>query len=316
MTNIPLRVGSNPSDSTSQFELVFEAEAVTTYNVAGTAVLTINASLKAQPHQSVDFARTRPTLFDLYGTLVYEGLSIQMRPLMPSHVGVLGSYPLPLALAFELTHSQLHYLENERLKKGQNAHMVFALHLHGRVIQHAEENNEGMSFYFSDISSPSISMPNSTFRIARSDWHETILPGLGYDQTLMIELPLPRYNSVPDEVTDAVRHLSVARQHLRDERYREAVHSCRDAKDALIRRAPDAILNMLEPLLGSRKAATVDKALRSFGDLYTSSSHPATLPKEERIEFTHDDATFAVNSLTFILDYIAHVLQAQGVATP
>src|SRR6185437_4720410 len=79
------------------------------------------------------------------------------------------------------------------------------------------------------------SNPDPTIRIEKSDWVERILPGLGYDKRLLIDLPLPQHPAAPDEIKEAVRFLELARQQLNREQYRPAVHSCREAKDALIK---------------------------------------------------------------------------------
>ncbi|HEY7092579.1 MAG TPA: hypothetical protein VH393_05340 [Ktedonobacterales bacterium] len=54
--------------------------------------------------------------------------------------------------------------------------------------------------------------------------------------------------------------------------------------------------------------------LGAFADVYQAASHPAVKPVVERMEFSREDAAFAVNTLTFIIDYVARILNSQGLS--
>lgn len=311
MARIPMNI-ANFQDV--NLELEFDTEDIIARNGIDRPVLVINANLKPSPHTNQQLVASQPRLLDLHGALyignIYQDVGAQLRPSVYDQV-VLGQYTLRMPLVFELTRGFLQYLEQERVKAQPNADMTLALTLWGTVTMTSTASNTPGATIFGNITT--VTYPNATFRIARSDWLERILPGLGYDEILLVELPLPKHPTAPEEIKEAVQLLSRARQHLNAEKYREAVQSCRQAKDALIKRNPNGIKSLLEPLLGNTKATMSDDALLAFAKVYTAASHPRTQPSAEKVEINRDDATFVVNSLTLILEYVASVLHTQGV---
>jgi len=296
------------------FSLEFEHDNIHARNVAHMPLLTINARLKQTSALDSDFVGRRIELFSLSGIMRYYGLYVPMRPLLSFGFGALDESGISLSLEIELTASQVEYLEQGRLQNGARADMELDLQLHGRVMVQSNWATDKETFRFDTIETAVQGSLYGSIRIARSDWHERLLPGLGYNERLLIELPLPGQfgeSEQIEQVAEAIEKLETARRHLLNEHYREAVHFCREAKDALTKRDPKELMNLLEPLIGTTKAATVDSVLLAFGKLYTASSHPATLPKDERIEFTYEDAQFAVNTMTFVLDYVARALETQ-----
>lgn len=311
-----MRVEGSQSTTRNTLAIEYEPQYIQAQSVAHVPTLSINGVLKQTSSLEGDLEGCTIELFNLTGFLAYNSLSIPMRLFLNCGYGVPGDYGIPVQLVFELTRSQLHYLEHERLKSGPKGNMLFTVQLKGKVLVHSTPDNDAGSIRFRDIvtvTTPSV----PSVRIPRSDWLDTILPGLGYDETLLIELPLPQYHAGSAQIAAAVQKLEIARQHLCDEQYREAVQLCRQAKDALTDRNASALMDSLEPFIGPKKAKTVDDILRAFGSLYTASSHPnpSTLPAEDRIEFTRDDAELAVNALTFVLRYVVQTLHTQSITT-
>lgn len=294
----------------------FEHNNIYTQNVANTPLLIVSATIKQMSALGSDLEGRRLELFSLSGYVRYGALHMPMRPLLSFGYATINEIGMSLPLEFELTTSQVEYLEQTRLQHGASADMELDIRLQGKVLIRSNWGSDQETVRFETIEPEIQGSQYGSIRIARSDWHERLLPGLGYNAGLLIELPLPGYFGELeqiDQVVEAVDKLATARHHLLDEHYREAVHFCREAKDALTKRDPNELMNLLEPLIGTTKARTVDDILRAFGKMYTASSHPASLPKDEQIEFTHEDAKFAVNSMTFLLDYVVEALEAQEV---
>ncbi len=316
MAKVAMRIEGGQYTNQNNCELEYDPEQIQRYHTANTAVLTIQGSLRQISSLEADLQGRTIELFNLSGNLSYHNLSVPMRPLTDFRYSVLGSEnAVSVPLAFELTQSQLHYMEQMRHQSGPKVDMVFTIQLQGRVLVGAAGGDDTCGIRFARIATTANS--NSSVRIARSDWLDGILPGLGYNETLLIELPLPQYPTVSAQMIAAVQKLEIARQHLRDELYREAVHQCREAKDALTDRNATALMDSLKPYIGDKKAKTADDILRAFGNLYTASSHPdpSKVPVEDRIEITQDDAELAVNTLTFVLRYVAQAIHTQGIAT-
>lgn len=317
MTRIPISIVGVADNC---LDLEFESEDIAGCWVADRGILTINATIKCAPSTYSQVQAAKARLFDLGGVLYAEndytdpGAPLRAFRLDQPGIPYLGQMAFQFPLRFELTRAYLQHLEEYRLNSSVSpgANMQLKLKLWGTVTIASTAGDNAGAAVFGSISTSGY--PETKFRIPRSDWLDRVLPSLGYDQTLLVEIPRPRHPTAPDELKEASQYLQLAQQHLRDEKYREAVQNCRQAKDALLKRNADGLKNLLAPWVGETKAATADSALGAFNRLYTAASHPKTRADQERVEFTRDDAAFAVNSLAFILDYIARVLGTQSVA--
>ncbi len=318
MVRIPMSIANVGNNI---LELEFETDHITPSKGPDRSLLSIHAEIKTTAGASQQLIAAKPQLVVLDGLLFvgnqYSDVGAPLRPGRYDEYGFtwLGQVSgVPVNLTFEVSLGYLHYLEQERLKTQPSPGMTLKLKLWGYVAMLSTASGSAGSMVMSSIYTSA--HDDATFRIARSDWLDRILPGLGYDQTLLIEIPLPQHDPAPVELKDAVQLLSQARQHIKGEKYREAVQNCRQAKDALLKRNPNGLMSLLEPLVGPTKAAMADNALVAFQTIYKAASHPPTLPKDERVEVSRDDAEFVVNSLAFILDYVARVLRTQSASQP
>jgi HEPN domain-containing protein len=312
MVSIPWNVDG----SSNTLDMSIELESITGNHTADRVTLVIPTLIKPVPETMQQLKWNEPTLFEVHG-LLYAAKQpadpgvplLPFQPNPPTQAQNL-QYAFSLPLVFELTHAYVRYLEDFRRQTQPNANMMLKVQLWGKIMRTSKDGNGNSVREFSYFTTSGY--PETPIRIPRSDWLDTILPSLGYDKILLVEVPLPQHPTASEELKEAIQYLEQARDSLKHEKYKPAVQHCRQAKEVLIKRSGGALKDLLVPLIGNTKTKAVDDTLLAFKDLYEASSH-APRPNEERVEFTRDDAAFAVNSLTFILDYLSHVLIAQSV---
>jgi hypothetical protein len=307
------------TDGSNNFaDMSIEPSEITGNHTADRVTLTIPTQIKPNPEILQNLQWTDPTLFELHGILFAERQpsdpGVPLRPMQPNPPTQAPSiqYGFTLPLVFELTPAYVQYLEDVRRQSQTKpaADMVIKLKLWGKVLKTLKggQGKDVRDFnYFATVG-----FPETSIRIPRSYWLDTILVQLGYDETLLIEVPLPHHPTASEDTKEAAQYLEIARQHLMDEQYGEAVRHCRLAKEALTKRSGTTLTNLLTPLIGDTKSSTVNGVLLAFKEFYEAASHTRR-PNTERIEFSRDDAEFAVNSFTFVLAYITRTLNSQTV---
>ncbi len=139
--------------------------------------------------------------------------------------------------------------------------------------------------------------------ISRSHWSD-MLSSIEYPQRRYIELPILKPQEGAEELNGAIEHLNAAHTLFAQDRYREAVQRCRQARDKLvIEPRPTWAERFLAPIIGTEKAATIDESIRALNHMGHVASHGAG------IEVDRDTANYVIGSLTLILDYICRKLR-------
>lgn len=139
--------------------------------------------------------------------------------------------------------------------------------------------------------------------ISRSHWSD-MLSSIGYPQRRYIELPTLKPQEGAKELHKAIEHLNEAHELFAQDRYREAVQRCRQARDALLgEQKPTWAKSFLTPLIGDEKAATIDESIKALNHIGNVVSHG------ENIEVDCDVANYVLGSMTLILDYIGRKLR-------
>jgi hypothetical protein len=88
------------------------------------------------------------------------------------------------------------------------------------------------------------------------------------------------------------------------ERHREAVQRCRQARDVLLGEdKPTWAERVLAPIILAEKAAMIDESIKALNRMGNVASHGAG------IEVDRDSANYVIGSLTLILDYIGRKLR-------
>jgi hypothetical protein len=149
------------------------------------------------------------------------------------------------------------------------------------------------------------------FRIARSDWVDHILPGLGYRHSVIIELPLIRTPKVSEVYRQAAEALDQARQAFVQEDYRGAIRHARDVLEYLAKSSQGGQITAfckehLEPLVGETKSKAIDRSLNALRDIVNAGSH-----LDPQKPFTADRAVaaYVIETLTVNLQYISSALE-------
>ncbi len=273
--------------------------------------LTFQATLERMSSWDMQFGGATPILLSLHGALYreqiyrYTGLALLPPDELPLNIPKVGD-TLMLRLPFTCSRRYIEYLEDERATQ-PGRDLTLAVRLWGVVaVMRGQAGVEGdaaaaaVRFENVELTSP------ETLRIPRSDWIDQVLPALGYRKTILIELPLAGRPEVPEELRDAILHLDEARVLRNHESYRKAVHTCRQAIDALLGEGKGKATwceTHLAPVIGPEKAKMVDDSLRALRPLLTDASHG-----NNTVEIDRDAADYVIESLALALNYIARKL--------
>jgi len=119
-----------------------------------------------------------------------------------------------------------------------------------------------------------------------------------------IELPTLTAQEGAEELRRAIEHLNEAHILFAQDRYREAVQRCRQARDVLLGEDKSTWAeSVLAPIVLSEKAAMIDENIKALNRMGNVASHGAG------IEVDRDSANYIICLLTLILDYIGRKLR-------
>ena len=139
--------------------------------------------------------------------------------------------------------------------------------------------------------------------ISRSHWSD-MLSSIGYPQRGYIELPTLKPQEGPQELHKAIEHVNQAHALFAQDRYREAVQRCRQARDSLFGELkPTWAERILVPIIGTEKAALMNDTMKALNNMGNEASHGAG------IEVDREVASYVIGSMTLILDYIGQKLR-------
>jgi len=146
-----------------------------------------------------------------------------------------------------------------------------------------------------------------SLRIARSDWIDTLLPGLGYRRSVLIELPLIRPILISETYPMAVEALEKARSAFNHEDYRGTLKYGREVLEHLGNSSSDKSISTfckeyLEPVVGETKSQAIDASLNILRRMTSASSHANTFSADRNI------AAYVIETLALNLRYISSVL--------
>jgi len=293
------------------FALTIDQEMLQAGYSGDVASLTFQATLERMSSWDMQLGGATPILLSLHGALYreqmyrYTGVALLPPDSLPLNIPKVGDM-LTLRLPFTCSRRYIEYLEDERATQ-PGRDLALAVRLWGVVaVMQGQAGVEGDTtaapVRFENVESTS----PETLRIPRSDWIDQLLPALGYRKTILIELPLAGRPEVPEELRDAILHLDEARVLRNHESYRKAVHTCRQAIDALLGEGKGKVTwcqTHLAPVIGPEKATMVDDSLRALRPLLTDASHG-----NNTVEIDRDAADYVIESLALALNYIARKL--------
>jgi len=150
-----------------------------------------------------------------------------------------------------------------------------------------------------------------SIRIERSAWIDRILPGLGYQHSVLIELPLVRTPPVPGAYQKAAEALDMARKAFDQEDYKGTLKHAREVLEQLGKRSSDGKLTSfckeyLEPFVGNTKSSAVDRSLNAIRDVVNAASH--TDPQKP-FSVDRDLAAYVIEVLALNLRYISTIFR-------
>lgn len=187
----------------------------------------------------------------------------------------------------ELSPRQIEAIEDMRLGEG----LIFSARLAGLArwnsgVQRVEEDNAAL-------------------HVNQGTWVE-VLGELGYQKTLLLEVPVPDASSHP-EMSEAVGHLACAQQAMYRGDWREAVGSCRDVLESLSRALGD-VEEVRNATVKSDPKADRTTRLRGVRKALKNLCHPARHADEHaaRIEWSRADALSVVSMVAALLGQIGH----------
>jgi hypothetical protein len=291
------------------FILTLEPEAISHQGIADMVALSVQAPMRRNPDfwgQS-SYQDFRPILSDLHGIL-YVGNPGIGASLPPSD-----NFPLPfintnsqlLNLSFHCSRSYLQYIEEQRSSNpGSNLTLSFyfwALMSLVSTIDPAPVYPKGSVYPEGSILIHS--RQGTQLSISRSHWSD-MLSSIGYPQRRYIELPTLSPLEGAEELHKALAHLNEAHVLFSQDRYREAVQRCRQARDVLLGEdKPTWAEKVLAPIILTEKAAMINEGIKALNNLGNAASHGAG------IEVDRDTANYVIGSLTLILDYIGRKIR-------
>ena len=151
------------------------------------------------------------------------------------------------------------------------------------------------------------SRQGNDINISHSHWAD-MLSGIGYPQRRTIELPILTPQEGLEPLEAAIRHVNEAHALFAQERYREAVQRCRQARDSLVTDPkPTWAARFLSPIIGTEKANLMDESIRALNHLGHAASHGT--PSAPQVEIDRDVASYVIASMTLVLDYIGRKLK-------
>jgi hypothetical protein len=298
------------------FVLTFDPESMSLQCIGDMASFSVQANLGRYPSfwSREPYAGLSSVLSDFHGVLYGKsffqgnqglGASLALLPEFP--LAMQGDSGTSLNLSFHCTRSYLERVEEQRATNSGSVlqldvafwavmSLVPAATVNQRTSQNQSEMIHLQSHQGSDIN------------ISRSHWAD-MLSSIGYPQRRTIELPILTEQEGIELLHEAIRHVNEAHILFAQERYREAVQRCRQARDSLVAEPRTGwAARFLAPIIGTEKAKMVDESVRALKNLGDAASH-GTPPSASQIEIDRDVANYVIASMTLVLDYIGRKLK-------
>jgi len=288
------------------------------------ARLSINATFKRAPQDNNQPQDMYPVILNLYGKLyrmnVTHEFGAELQPVETLPISLIKpNAAVPTYLSFVVSPRYLHFLEEQRASQpGQD--MQMAIRIWGTIaIMRPRSNTSDVSTHlpapfgelirFEKVDTRDYYQP---IRIARSDWVDRILSGLGYRHSILIELPLVHTPPIPDLYKNAAESLDKARNAFNHEDYRGSLKYAREVLEHLGKLSSDGSEKLasfckeyLEPRIGETKSNSVDRSLNALREVVNAASH--TDPQKP-FNVDRAIAAYVIEMLALNLRYIAESL--------
>lgn len=301
-----LSTGSEPP----AFSLTFDPEHMTIYCIGDMAAITVQGYLTRGVAfwNKKQFRGLSPVVHTLNGLLYGSTLQGDQgigASLISSEV-----FPLSLPdennqllnLSFRCSRFYIQRLEEERAKNpSSNLSLSYTFWSAMNFVPSAYETHEDtipMRATYQDRVIHIKSRQGNWISISRSHWSD-MLTAIDFPQRRYVELPTLATQEGTEELNKAIAHLNEAHKLFAQDRYREAVQRCRQARDSLLGEdKPTWAERFLSPIILVEKAAMINEGIKALNNLGNEASHG------EGIEVDRDTANYVIGSLTLILDYI------------
>ena len=289
------------------FSLSFDPETMSLQCIGDMASFTVQANMKRLSEGWPGLNKScYPVLFSLsgilYGSSLFRGeqgigaslASIEEFPLtFPTENSQL------IHLSFRCSRLYLQLVEEQRASNpSSNLNLSISFWATTSLV---ETTSQGTS-YKGELTRIK-SRQGGSVNISRSHWQD-MLASIEYPQRRYIQLPTLAVQEGTDELRRAVGHLNEAHMLFAQDRYREAVQRCRQARDVLLGEDKSTWAEkVLAPIILAEKAMMIDEGVKALNRMGNVASHG------EGIEVDRDTAIYVIGSLTLILDYINRKLK-------
>jgi hypothetical protein len=293
---------------THPFTLSFDPEAISLHSVADRVVISVQAQMEPNHRHWRDpqIMDIKPVLLSLNG-VVYNPQLFQGSQGIGASLAPIETFPLEFTddkirlvnLSFHCSRSYIQLLEEQRTPNASPSSVVsLGIYLWMTMYQHqwSEQRPIPMLRHLKSRSGDGI-------RISKSHWVD-MLSFIEFPQRRFIELPAIKTQKGTELLNPAIEELNQAYVLFAQDRYREAVQRCRQARDKLLGvDKPTWAENHLVPIIGAEKAAMIDENIKALNHMGHAASHGRGL------EIDREVASYVIGSLTLTLDYIGRKLQ-------
>lgn len=307
-----------PSPGPPAFSLTFDPEAMSLQCIGNMAAIMVQAQMERKPTfwNRQQFWGLHPLLFPLHGILYGSSLFRGNQGIGASLVSM-ENFPLAfpdensqlLNLSFHCSRSYLQHIEEQRASNPRsnltlNVSLWTTMSLVPTALMTSEDTVPVQSSYQGRLLHVQ-NRQGGFVSISLSHWTE-MLSSIGYPQRRYIELPTLVPQEGAEELHRAIEHVNEAHTLFAQDRYREAVQRCRQARDALLgEHMPTWAATFLVPVIGAEKAAMIDESIKALNHM----GHAASHGRNTEMEIDRDVANYVIGSLTLILDYIGRKLR-------
>jgi hypothetical protein len=293
------------------FSLTFDPEAMTIYCIGDMAAITVQGCITRGVAfwNKKQFRGLSPLLHTLNGLLY--GSTLQGSQGIGASLISSDIFPLSmpnennqlLNLSFRCSRFYIQRLEEERAKNpSSNLSLSYTFWTAMNLVPSADETHEDtipmLATYQDRIIHIKSRQGGGWISISRSHWSD-MLTAIDFPQRRYFELPTLTPQEGAEELNKAIEHLNEAYKLFAQDRYREAVQRCRQARDSLLgENKPTWAERFLSPIVLAEKAAMINEGIKALNNLGNEASHG------EGIEVDRDTASYVIASLTLILDYV------------
>ena len=290
------------------FSLTFDPEAMSLQCIADMASVSVQAYMERKTSfwNRPQFQSFYPVLFRLhgilYGSSLYQGNQGIGATLFISENFPLAfsqEHPQLLNLSFHCSQAYLQIIEEQRATNPSSL-LTLGISLWATTSL-VPTTSQGAPYKDGLVHIQS--RQGEYVRISHSHWSD-MLSSIGYPQGRYIELPTLMPQQSAKELHQAIEHLNQAHTLFAQDRYREAVQRCRQARDALLGEEKKTWWETtLAPVIGLEKAAMINEGIKALNHLGNEASHGA------HTEIDRDAANYVIGSMTLILNYIGRKLR-------